>query len=336
MHRRTFLAATAVAAAACARSRGVIPAAGPQRGIGFDGYRASPTPADFEAIRDLGATHVALFPYGRMPSHEEPRVDRYRGPDVDWSLTDDGLLTLGAMARRAGLRVLLLPTLADFVDGHWRGEVRMSDEASWEQWFASYRAFLLHYADLAARMRAAGLSVGTELRQTAPLEAQWRDTIALVRERFDGWLTYAANWDDYDRVPWWDALDFIGVQAYFELGEPERLDQLVAAWEPIRVRLDEVSTATGRRVIFTEIGYKSHRGATVHPWKWDIEGEQDLELQRLAYEAAFQMFWRQPWFAGFYWWKWRPGASSDPGYDRDFTPQEKPAEAVIRRYYSSG
>jgi hypothetical protein len=336
MHRRTFLAATAVAAAACARGRGVTPAAGPHRGIGFDGYRAGATPADFEAIRDLGATQVALFPYARMPSHTEPRVDRYRGPEVDWSLTDDGLLELSAMARRAGLCVLLLPTLADFVDGHWRGEVHMSDEASWERWFTSYRAFLLHYADLAARMRAAGLSVGTELRETVPREAQWRETIALVRQRFDGWLTYAANWDDYDRVPWWDALDFIGVQAYFELGEPERLDQLVAAWEPIRVRMGEVSAATGRRVIFTEIGYKSHRGATAHPWKWEIEGEQDLELQRLAYEAAFSTFWRQPWFAGFYWWKWRPGARSDPAYDRDFTPQGKPAESVIRRYYSRG
>jgi hypothetical protein len=343
MRRRTFLSVTALAAAACVRRRGVTPTAAPQRGIGFDGYQSIPTSDEFEAMRELGATHVALFPYARMPSHTTPEVRRFEGASVDWSLTDDGLLALGAMARHAGLRVLLLPTLADFVDGHWRGEVRMGDEAAWARWFASYRAFVLHYADLAERMGAVGFSVGTELRETVQREAQWRETIALVRERFNGWLTYAGNWDDYDQVPWWDALDLIGVQAYFELGAPdpmaspeEQRAHLLAAWEPIRARLAEVSAATNRRVAFTEIGYKSHTGATAYPWKWEIEGESDLELQRVAYEAAFETFWREPWFAGFYWWKWRPDAPSDAAYDRDFSPQGKPAESVIRRYYSAG
>jgi hypothetical protein len=95
-----------------------------------------------------------------------------------------------------------------------------------------------------------------------------------------------------------------------------------------------VSAAAGKRVLFTEIGYKSHGGATVHPWDWEISGARDWGLQASAYEAAFDALWREPWFAGFYWWKWRPDARSDTDYERDFTPQGKPAEAVVRRYYS--
>jgi hypothetical protein len=32
-----------------------------------------------------------------------------------------------------------------------------------------------------------------------------------------GKLTYAANWDKYDQVSFWDELDFIEIQAYFPL-----------------------------------------------------------------------------------------------------------------------
>lgn len=342
MQRRTFLTTVAALVAGCTGRGRLFPTPSRQRGVGFDAFRTRPTARDFVALRELGVTHVALFPFGYMPAHTEPVVRRFQGERTDWSLTDEGLLTMGRMARRAHLRVILIPTLADFVDGHWRGEVRMGDDREWTTWFASYQTFLLHYARLAEKTRAVGLSVGTELRETVQREGEWRQTIAMVRERFRGWLTYAGNWDDYDRVPWWDALDLIGVQAYFELGDARAAssaadprEHLIGAWAPIKQRMAELSSSTGRRVAFTEIGYKSHAGATALPWRWEIEGPPDLELQRAAYEAAFEAFWREPWFAGFYWWKWRPNAQSDEDYERDFTPQGKPAEEVMRRYYSA-
>jgi hypothetical protein len=342
MLRRSFLVASGAFALGCeARRRGAsVP--GPQRGIAFDGYLAPPSASDFAAMRALGVTHVALFPFGYMRQHTEPRVYRYTDPDTDWSLTDRGLLSTGLMAREAGLSVIVIPTLSDFTDGHWRGEVQMVDEATWDAFFDSYARFLLHYAGLAQEMRAVGLSVGTELRETVAREAEWRRLIGRAREAFNGWITYAANWDDYALVPWWDAVDLIGVQAYFELGEPlgmsrrARRASLVRAWQPIKEELAAFSARTDRRVLFTEVGYKSHTGATVHPWQWEVEGIADPQLQALAYEAAFETFWRERWFAGFYWWKWRARGANDRERDRDFTPQGKPAEAVIRRYYLTG
>jgi hypothetical protein len=312
-----------------------------QRGVAFDAFRTRPTVADFTAIRRLGATHVALFPFGFMQSHTDPVVHRIDTRRADWSLTDEGLLTLGELAAQAGLRVVLLPTLVDFLDGHWRGEVQMANPQAWSAWFASYRAFLTHYAGLASQMGAVGLSVGTELRRTVGHTDEWRSTIAAARQHFRGWLTYAANWDDYADVPWWDAVDLIGVQAYFELGDPaasgegDRQARLEEAWRPIKRQLAQLSHATGRRVLFTEIGYKSHTGSTAYPWKWELEGRPDLALQEAAYGAAFTTFWSEPWFAGFYWWKWHPQPARRADHDRDFTPQGKPAEAVIRQWYST-
>lgn len=339
VNRRAFLTASGALAYACVSRRRIAPVPGPQRGVAFDAFQAAPHVGDFAAIKELGASHVAFFPFAYMHGHMEPRVFRYEGPHVDWSLTDEGLLSLGSMAREAGLDVLIVPTLADFTDGHWRGEVRMADEDSWTVWFESYRTFVIHYADIAEEMRASGFSVGTELRETVSRVGQWIEIIDAVRERFRGWITYAANWDDYDLVPWWHRLDLIGVQAYFELGDPgsgprdERRERLIRAWDPIKAKLAALSRATGKRILFTEIGYKSHSLATVEPWRWEIEGVADATLQAAAYEAAFDSFWTQPWFAGFYWWKWRPNPGEDRDYDRDFTPQGKAAEVVLRRYY---
>ncbi len=216
------------------------PVAAPHKGITLDPWRARPTMEDLGNIRDLGATHLALFPFAYMRSYTDPAVIRYDAshPRMDWSLTDEAYLEIGRMARRVGLRVVLIPTLADFVDGHWRGEVHMADEPRWRAWFGSYRLFLLHYAQLAGRLGAVGFSVGTELRGTVHRVEEWSETVALIRQAFAGWLTYAANWDDYASVPWWDAMDVIGVQAYFELGDPSSdpartRDRLVERWQPI-------------------------------------------------------------------------------------------------------
>ncbi len=88
-------------------------------------------------MRDYGATHVALFTFGYMKAYQDPMVHRYLTPETDWSLTDHGLLETGHMARSEGLHMIIPPTLADFYDCHWRGEVEMHSEDLRAQWFDS-------------------------------------------------------------------------------------------------------------------------------------------------------------------------------------------------------
>ena len=60
-------------------------------------------------------------------------------------------------------------------------------------------------------------SVGTELQIPAlQREADWRQLIKDVRAVYSGKLIYSANWyEEYEGIKFWDALDAIGVQAYF-------------------------------------------------------------------------------------------------------------------------
>ena len=64
------------------------------------------------------------------------------------------------------------------------------------------------------------LCIGTEWKSAVRERPQfWSNVIDSVRKVYQGKLTYAANWDDYDDVPFWSKLDYIGVNAYWPLAK---------------------------------------------------------------------------------------------------------------------
>ncbi|MEM6453930.1 MAG: ankyrin repeat domain-containing protein [Acidobacteriota bacterium] len=104
------------------------------------------------------------------------------------------------------------------------------------------------------------------------IEAEWRRLIANVREVYGGFLTFAANHDNYHEVGFWDALDWIGINAYFalrpRLEPPPDVAMLEAAWRDVFGQIDAFQTAQGldMPIVFTELGYTRLRGTSVAPW----------------------------------------------------------------------
>ena len=165
-------------------------------------------------------------------------------------------------------------------------------------------------------------------------EADWRRLIARVREVFKGPLTYSANFDGYARVGFWDALDVIGISAYFPLTEgrepsPERL---AAAWDDVMTPLEAFARKENRRVVFTEIGYPAVSSAAARPWD-DARGPADVWLQARLYEAALRAVSQRPFMAGTFFWLWE-GVARPPFRDASFSIQDKPASFVMARWYS--
>ena len=52
------------------------------------------------------------------------------------------------------------------------------------------------------------------------IKKQWVQLINKTRTIYKGQLTYAANYDNYHEVDFWEHLDFIGINAYFPLRSP--------------------------------------------------------------------------------------------------------------------
>ena len=235
-------------------------------------------------------------------------------------------------ARGRGMAVTVFPIL--WVErrgiGEWRGKLAPSDP---EAWWRSYDAFILHYARLAAAERARVLCVGSELGAMEGERERWAALIGEVRAVFPGALLYSANWDHFEGPAFWDLVDLAGVTAYHQLTNRlnPTVDELVAAWAPIRQRLVRWQQGHGRPMVFTELGYPSVDGAARTPWDYTGRRPVNLAAQLHAYEAFERAWANTPELAGVYFWNW--WGMGGPR-DRWYTPRGKPAEAVILRWFA--
>lgn len=252
--------------------------------------------------------------------------------------TNDDLVHAIAYAHSLGFKVMLKPHLDLSNDPnpmHWRGMIGWDfTEAKWDEWFASYQAFIEHYAQLAEENGVEQFCVGTELSVSQEQAARWRAVVADVKSLYGGPLAYAANWDAAD-LTWWDAVEYIGIDAYYSLtGKCDpTVEELMAGWAPHVEALAALADQWDKSILFTEIGYRSVDCANRRPWEWGTGGIVDLEEQADAYEAAFASVFNQDWFAGIFWWVWDTDAfQGGPCYD-GYTPHDKPAEDVLRRWY---
>src|SRR5262245_25237851 len=197
------------------RSASQLALSTPMRGVCWEGSREI-EPRHLDPVVELGADWISQTPFGWSRSITDPDVVLATGR-VLWGEADSGLVRTTRWARERGLHTLLKPHLWVH-HGQWVGEICMQSDADWEGWFVAYERFIVHYAELAEAHGMEALAVGTELGGTTRHSREWRRIIAHVRTVYHGPLTYCANWnDEAERLEFWDALDFIGIQAYYPL-----------------------------------------------------------------------------------------------------------------------
>jgi hypothetical protein len=288
-----------------------------------DGYG---TPAATDAIASIaaaGANTIVLVVTAYQSDVHAAALDR----DDPRTASRVAVLRAAQAVQDAGLEVVFKPHV-DVDDGTWRGHIAPADPGAW---FGSYRDFVLPWAALAESLGSVLFVVGTELASTLDEERYWRETLAAVRGKFSGQLVYAASWDECDRVPFWDALDLVGVDAYFPIAsrpDPGRFE-LLAGWQPWIERLELLQHRAGRPILLTEIGYRSVDGAGERPYDIGAAGRIDLLEQSDLYWAALQATALADGFAGLCWWNWRAAGGGGP-LDSDYTPAGKLAEQELR------
>ena len=87
----------------------------------------------------------------------------------------------------------------------------------WDRFFGDYETWIVQMARVAEAHGAGIFCIGLEFTYAQKFDARWRKIIAAVRQVYHGKLTYGGNWDSFQEVTFWDALDYIGVLAYFPL-----------------------------------------------------------------------------------------------------------------------
>ena len=306
-------------------------------GVSFVASREPIDENHVEPVVKLKANYAAVMPFGFIRNLERPEI--VFNTERQWF----GETKLGAKQyietlRKQKIKVMLKPQI-----WVWRGEftglIKMDAEADWQLLENSYSKFILEFAEFAQEMNVDIFCIGTELENFIDHRPKyWNELINEIRKVYKGKLTYAANWNEFNRTPFWDKLDYIGIDAYFPVSDSKTpsVEECLNGWDNHKQVISEITKKYDSTVLFTEYGYRSVDYSGKEPWKSDRNmTEVNLDAQANTTKALFETFWSEEWFAGGFVWKWHHNHEKAGGSNNSrFTPQNKPAEVVIRTQYS--
>lgn len=285
--------------------------------------------ATLQELKSLGANSFAIHPYARITNdgHVQYRVrdqNRHITVPLDW-------------ARERRMSAMLIPHIAYWgTQFKWRGDIKFERAEEWERFFTDYEAWIVEMARLAEAHGAAVFSVGLEYTHAQKFEARWRQIIRSVRAVYSGKVTYGANWNDYTEVKFWDALDYIGVLAYFPLSTATNpgAAELAAAWNKRSAELARFAREHGgKQFLFVEIGYNESARTAAEPWNFQSGGENATAIQERCIESALSLTAKHPFLAGMFFWKWFPELPDDD--EENFRIQTPAIKALFAKYWKA-
>ena len=309
-----------------------------QRGIHV--FNISRNIEDLEQLKTNNFEWITLTPFIDQESYNTPALRLIS--DDNYSKRLGHYKTIKEECDKLGIKIMLKPHIWLYKkeNGKWRSDIEMETEQDWKRWFGNYNQIILKYAELAEELKFEQFCIGTELETTVHKKPeQWKALIQAVKAIYSGKLTYAANWNkEYKTVPFWEELDYIGIQAYFPLSETNNptLLELERFWRKHSKEMELISAKFNKPILFTELGYKSIQGTAKKPWEWNGVNNMHLKIskneQLLCYQAFFNTIWKESWFHGIHIWEWQGYGESD-GNNTNFTIEGKPALNLIARYF---
>jgi len=235
-------------------------------------------------------------------------------------------------AHELDLEIILKPQM--LVRNAWASAISHDGQQDWNQWFESYQQHILKFARFAAQQGVQTFVIGTELSK-ASTHVDWPQLIEKVRSVFAGKITYAAhNVDGVRAFPYWNKLDAVSLTLYPSLGHSGQYDEMQLYAQRAVDQLEQVAKQYKLPLWVLEVGMPSAVGASAKPWEWQSlkYARVDLKLQRDAIDIWLRAL-DKPWVNGVFIWTWYSDAASGGVNNADYTPQNKPAEQLIRRYW---
>ena len=314
------------------------------------GYGTEHSEILLDELARLGVNWISITPFGRLWSLRSTTIKRdFEAPYAENRVAVRRMIE---QAHARNMRVLVTPLI--WVEtGGWPGEVDPGNPDRWSQFHASYRRFIVAWAEDAGAARADAFTVGIECKSwSGRFGNYWRSLIGDVRRVFDGLVTYGANWDEAHDVIFWDELDVIGINAYYQLAqEGGASDNDYRRGAEANVEsVQTLASVIGKPVWFTEVGSMSFADAATRPWFWpeDFDGEGserarehgmaregpivvDEREQARAITAVYGAFIPHTWFAGAFLWRYYASiddVSQEPPWG--FSPHGKEAERRLQ------
>ncbi|MGC1204174.1 MAG: glycoside hydrolase [Flavobacteriaceae bacterium] len=306
-------------------------------GVSFVASRDAINESHINPVVNVNANFAAVMPFGFIRDLANPEI--IFNTERQWfGERRVGVKQYIEALKEKNIKIMLKPQIW-IGHGQFTGYVEMKNETEWATFEASYSNFILEYAELAQETKAELFCIGTELQKFIENRPQyWNTLIKKIKTIYKGKLTYAANWNEFNKTPFWNQLDYIGVDAYFPVSDSKTptFEECMEGWKQHKTHIKNLSIENKKPILFTEFGYRSVDYSGKKPWVSDRSINQvNLEAQNNTTKALFETFWIEEWFAGGFIWKWFHNHDKVGGENNFmFTPQNKPAEAIIKYYYS--
>jgi hypothetical protein len=308
------------------------------KGLSFVAPNKPIDSSQINPVVNIAANFISIMPYGFIGENSaELRYvsakDTAKQQPIWWGETPAGVHKCIQLAHEKNLKVMLKPHIWA-KNGVFTGKLSFTTEKEWLIFENSYRKYILEFAEIAENEHVAVFCMATEMETSVRERPEfWGKIIKEIRNIYKGNLTYAENWDAYQKVPFWQSLDYIGVDGYFPLSDqktPSIVD-LEKGWKIHKKGLQKTAGIYQKPILFTEFGYRSCDFTAKKPWESNYTLPNNEPAQANGYEAFFKTIWPEPWFAGVFIWKWFPFDNKNPKYIDTFTPQNKMGAITLKQ-----
>ena len=189
------------------------------KGLSLVGASRLPDENTWLGVQNLGSNAITLMPYAYSEKGDSNLISY-----TDWQWVGEsyqGIISCSVKAQSLGLQVMIKPHIW-IVRGGYTGSMSFDSPQKRKAWNRQYIDYITRFAALADSLGHKSFCLATEMEsmwQESP--GDFQELIRAVRAVFHGKITYAANWDEYKRVPFWKQLDYVGVDGYFPVSEEE-------------------------------------------------------------------------------------------------------------------
>jgi len=218
-----------------------------------------------------------------------------------------------------------------------------------DEWFESYKNFIVKQADLANQLQIDLFVIGVELPSTINRTDKWLEIISAVRQHYHGPISYAAlacnEWAIRKlwTVKWFSHLDYLGLSANLETRSGSRdptLTELVLHYTALAKLIKQLQQAVDKPVMIFEASIFSVDGAT----SYRSSTIPDFQEQADFFEAFLRTFSQYDWVAGIFTGEWqvwfdpenlRRNSGAFYSWLTHPTFAYKPAERVVAAWYGN-
>ncbi len=300
----------------------------------YNGYGSRLASRSLDKLRNIHANAVAIVPYSSMRDPQKPTFIHFSSRAGNEN--DEAVLHSHYEAKEKGMFTVLKPQIW-IGRGSWPGDVSMTSEKDWQQFFENYHRWMRHYALLAEIHDIDMLCVGVEFaKATIAREQDWRQLIRKLRGIYSGPMTYAANWgEEFENLKFWDELDYIGLDCYYPLSKKEQpeKEELTQHFNKVLDLIEETCHTYNKPMIFTEIGFRSVENTWTQPHEEALGRPINEQCQELCYEVVLESIQDKDFCNGLLWWKWSCNLMERPRENNGFTPYNKLAQNTVQKWF---